>query len=267
MKKLLTILLAIALTFIVSGCADKKYYDKSINVIFYSGKNASTVETLKNLEPNSKIQKPVDPTRPGYEFIGWYKEATYKNPWDFNVDKVGNESITLFAKWNAIEYKITYILNGGNPLTGTYPTTFTLDNASLTIFPSSVRQTGYSFAGWYLYDWKNAEGVIQTKPGDNGINNVPAGTTHDLVVYAHWKAIESVIVFDVNFPEAEGKPTAPKSLTMTYGEVIKFVQLVSEKYNFIGWNSKADGTGDFFVNGNLYTRTQKTTVYAIWEKK
>lgn len=265
MKKILKLLLVLMLTIFVSACSDQKYYDTSINVNFYSGKNASVVPSLKNLEANTKIQKPADPTRPGYHFEGWYKEASYKNEWNFEVDTVGTHSITLFAKWETIEYKITYVLNGGNPLTGNYPTSFNLNTASTTIFPSNVRQTGYNFVGWYLYDWKNAEGVIQTKPGDFGINMVPEGTTNDIVLYAHWKAIESVIVFNINFP-GENKPTAPKSITLTYGNVINFPTLTAEGYNFLGWNSKADGSGDYYENGKLFTRTQNTTVYAIWEK-
>lgn len=47
---------------------------------------------------NNKIAKPADPTRTGYTFGGWHKEAECTNAWSFDTDVV-TESITLYAKW------------------------------------------------------------------------------------------------------------------------------------------------------------------------
>ena len=42
--------------------------------------------------------EPVAPIRAGFIFKGWYKEATFVNPWNFTTNTVtGN--ITLFARW------------------------------------------------------------------------------------------------------------------------------------------------------------------------
>lgn len=266
MKKVFKVLFIMIFVVFISACSDKKFYDTSINVDFYTGTNGTIVPKQENLEANSKLVEPVEPTRPGYDFDGWYKEVTYKNEWNFAVDLMGTHSITLFAKWIAVDYTITYVLNGGEPLTGSYPTTYNLNNARLTVFPTTVRQTGYAFVGWYLYDWKNAEGKIMTKPGDFGYNSVPTGKTENLTLYAHWKAIESVISFNINFPEPTGAPAAPKSFTISYGSIIAFTIPTAEGYTFKGWNSKANGSGDYYINGELYTRTQNLTVYAIWEK-
>jgi len=266
MKKIFQISLLVIFVLLVSACSDRKFYDDKINVIFYSGKNATPVETIYGLEPYSKISKPDDPTRVGFDFVGWYIEASYKTEWDFDTDNVGDRSFTLFAKWDAIEYTITYVLNGGAPLTGNYPQVFSLATANLISLPANVKQTGYTFVGWFLYDWKNEQGVIQTKPGDRGHTRIPAGMAQDLVLYAHWKAIDSVVSFEINFPSEEGAPVAPDSVTVIYGTIISFVQPEAEGYNFLGWNTKADGTGDYLINGTLFTRTQRTKLYAIWEK-
>ena len=45
-----------------------------------------------------KITKPADPTRSGYNFGGWYKDAGCSKAWDFENDAV-TASITLYAKW------------------------------------------------------------------------------------------------------------------------------------------------------------------------
>ena len=44
------------------------------------------------------IPRPTDPTAEGYRFAGWYKDAAYTEPWDFDNDTV-QESLTLYAKW------------------------------------------------------------------------------------------------------------------------------------------------------------------------
>ena len=52
------------------------------------------------------ISAPDDPTREGYVFDGWYKQSTYNDQWDFNIDKVV-EDTTLYAKWSKL-YSITF---------------------------------------------------------------------------------------------------------------------------------------------------------------
>ncbi|MDR1033942.1 MAG: InlB B-repeat-containing protein [Bifidobacteriaceae bacterium] len=47
---------------------------------------------------DSKVSRPVDPERPGYAFVGWYKDTSFNTPWDFDNDAIqGNTSI--HAKW------------------------------------------------------------------------------------------------------------------------------------------------------------------------
>jgi uncharacterized repeat protein (TIGR02543 family) len=59
---------------------------------------------------------PTAPTKSGYTFEGWYKEATLTNAWDFETDTV-TEDITLYAKWEMISETtegLSYTLNSGN---------------------------------------------------------------------------------------------------------------------------------------------------------
>lgn len=38
-------------------------------------------------------------------------------------------------------------------------------------------------------------------------------------------------------------------------------------YEFIGWNTKKDGTGDMYEAGSRYEGEKTLTMYATWEKK
>lgn len=68
-----------------------------INVTFNS--NGGSAVALKAVNSNSTVAKPVNPTRKGFVFVGWYKDSTLKTAWNFTTDKV-TAPTTLYAKWS-----------------------------------------------------------------------------------------------------------------------------------------------------------------------
>lgn len=46
---------------------------------------------------NGKLERPANPTRPGYVFDGWYYDANYNDEVSFPVDIT--QDLTLYAKW------------------------------------------------------------------------------------------------------------------------------------------------------------------------
>jgi uncharacterized repeat protein (TIGR02543 family) len=69
--------------------------------VTYDSQGGSDVssQTIKN--GDAIITIPVAPTKDGYTFAGWYKEADCMNAWVFSSDKV-TSNVTLFAKWTAV---------------------------------------------------------------------------------------------------------------------------------------------------------------------
>ena len=88
---------------------------------------------ILEVTPNGKVTltPPATPLRTGYTFGGWFADAERTTQWDFN-STVGGESFTLYAKWTAIVYVITYYLNGGvnHP---DNPATYTVEDADITL--------------------------------------------------------------------------------------------------------------------------------------
>lgn len=54
------------------------------------------------VDDGGKVTKPADPTRGGYTFGGWYREAACTTLWDFDNDTVTADT-TLYAKWEKDE--------------------------------------------------------------------------------------------------------------------------------------------------------------------
>ena len=75
---------------VVIGVA-KKY------TVTYNTNGGSEVSSATVSEGN-KLTAPEAPTKAGYTFHGWYKDAAFTNSWNFGADTVtGN--MTLYAKW------------------------------------------------------------------------------------------------------------------------------------------------------------------------
>jgi uncharacterized repeat protein (TIGR02543 family) len=68
--------------------------------VTFDSQGGSSVTALTNVIDGSAIAEPTAPTRAGFVFGGWYKEAACVNAWNFATDTV-TANITLYAKWTA----------------------------------------------------------------------------------------------------------------------------------------------------------------------
>ena len=141
---------------------------------------------------------------PGYTFGGWDKADG--TAWDYASDKV-TDNITLYAKWAANTYTITFDTAGGSeiaPITQDYGTVITA--------PEAPTREGYTFIGW-------DKEIPTTMPAEN------------MTVTAQWEINQYTITFDTN----GGSEIAP--ITQDYGTVITAPEAPErEGYTFIGWD-------------------------------
>ena len=151
------------------------------------------------------------------------------------------------------KYTVTYNLNGA---TGTAPDSQTkYYGTTLTLQPSTKNpsRTGYIFRNWNT----KADGSgISYSPGASYTSN--ANTT----LYAQW----TVITYKVSY-NANGGSGAPSDQTKTYDVNLTLINREPNRpnYNFVHWNTKADGSGISYSPGASYTSNANTTLYAQWE--
>lgn len=69
---------------------------EGITVTFSIGTSTPYATTI--VRSGSKLIAPENPTKTGYTFNAWYKEANCRTAWDFDTDTV-TENISLYAKW------------------------------------------------------------------------------------------------------------------------------------------------------------------------
>lgn len=125
-NRIITFLFLFILPVFLVSCSEEENFDGKTKVVFeleggiYQNCK-STITHYYDFEENTNnlIKEPTklsnaEITKSGYNLEGWYTEknvvsgnTTYSNKWDFETDKVTNEGITLYAKWDK-NIKYTY---------------------------------------------------------------------------------------------------------------------------------------------------------------
>ena len=147
---------------------------------------------------------------PGCTFGGWNKADG--TAWDYASDKV-TDNITLYAKWAANTYTITFDTAGGSEIA-----TITQDYGTVITAPEAPTREGYTFTGW-------DREIPTTMPAEN------------MTVTAQWKINRYTITFDT----AGGSEIAP--ITQDYGTHITApADPTREGYTFTGWDMEIPTT-------------------------
>lgn len=66
--------------------------------VTFDSAGGSAVEQITDVAPGSTISEPVQPTKDGYYFEGWYRDEAHTEKWDFSSDTVTGD-LTLHARW------------------------------------------------------------------------------------------------------------------------------------------------------------------------
>ena len=123
-----------------------------------------TIEHGKLIETD----KLTIPTVEGYTFDGWYTDDTYSTKFDFNQPIKRNT--TVYAKWTAKDYEVSFVTEHGNA-----PTSQNVTYNGTADDPGKLKAEGYTFDGWYADEDRTIEFDFSTP------------ITGDTKVYAKWE--------------------------------------------------------------------------------
>ncbi len=148
--------------------------------VTFEANGGTPVPAQQTLDYGSKVTKPDDPSKTGYTFGGWYKDAEFTDDWDFDNDTVPAENITLYAKWTVKQYTVTFDSQGGS----TVPSQ-TINYGGKVTKPTDPTKAGYTFGGWY-------KEVACTNQWDFDNDTV----TDNITLYAQWSQDIYTVTFD-----------------------------------------------------------------------
>jgi uncharacterized repeat protein (TIGR02543 family) len=183
------------------------------------------------------------PTRPGYTFTGWTDQSSNSiaagSTFTVNIN-----SYLLYAGWQAINYSVTYVPNGGN----TTPTQTALRYGDTFALAAAPTRTGYIFAGW-------SDGSNSFGPGANySVGLSPITLT------AQWTPRTYTVSFDWNGGIGSSVATQNYTVGNTGLTLPGVTNQVKDGFQFGGWAATIGGD----AVATPYVATANTTLYAIW---
>ena len=164
-----TIVKGIESSIVVNISNELKLYDKV--VVTYSLNGEEKEEVVKY---DTQLSKPDDPVKEGYNFVGWYINGE-----EYNFDSPVKKDTKIEAKYELINYNISYYLEGGE--LSDKVTEYNIETESFDL--KNPTKEGYTFAGW---TGSNGES-LQTKV------TIEKGSIGDKSFTAHYSANEDTI--------------------------------------------------------------------------
>ena len=143
------------------------------NITYELNGGTNAAENPETFSIESGVITFREPTKNGYIFEGWYRDASCTRP----ISMIGYnvfENITIYAKWEIKTYNIKYELNGGTNAEAN-PDTFSAESGVITL--AKPTKAGWAFIGWY----SDPEFVNPVTEID------PTTVATDISVYAKWE--------------------------------------------------------------------------------
>ncbi len=156
-----------------------------------NGKKAHTVENAFDYETKYTLlgEDKLNLEYEGYKFDGWYMQSD-PSKIITEIAKNTKGDVTVYAKWQIIEYDIIYNANGGifdgEGATITKDKVHTVEDKHAIDKNLIPTRDGYLFAGWY----KDAQA---TQPVGDTVNYLPSNKTEtSITIYAGWTKVYKI---------------------------------------------------------------------------
>ena len=192
----------------------------------------------------------ADPARLGYTFKGWYSDSGFSSKVT-TINTNNPKNITLYAKWEIINYTITYVLNGGTN-NSSNPESYTVE--SINVAFADPTKTGYGFGGWYSDSGFNTKVTI-----------IDTSDPRNIYLYAKWEAVTTepetyTVTYFLN--GGTNNVSNPSAFETNSGN-ITLADPTRKGFAFRGWYSDPGATTKVtIINTN---NPKDITLYARWE--
>ncbi len=204
-------------------------------------------EDAKNSNPDSyNIEREnlvlSAPSLSGYTFEGWYEG-------DKKITQISEGSMgdrTIKAKFTPVEYRVTYVLNGGTAPSRN-PSAYTIESPDLSL--NSPTRAGYDFDGWY-------------DNNGNKVSKIFTGSIGTLKLTAQWKPTKYTIAYNAGTNAENSNPTY---YTVESGKLTLSAPTLAG-YTFNGWydgNTKVTEIAAGSTGNRTLTARWKLTPYTI----
>ncbi|MCM1225643.1 MAG: InlB B-repeat-containing protein, partial [Lachnospiraceae bacterium] len=245
-------------TIYIVAKASSKTFTLNYNANGGSGAPSTQTATGTGSSYSFKVSN-TQPTRTGYEFLGWSTSSTATTPSYYGGSTISvSSSTTLYAVWKqkTNTFTLNYDANGGSGAPSTQTATSTGSSHNFTVSYTTPSRSGYDFLGWST----SSTATTPSYYGGDSIN--VTGTT---TLYAVWKekAKEKVVLTYMDRGIQYDQVTCDKGTTVTIVDCTN----TRDGYDFKGWSASSEAKDAEYEVGDGFTLNANAILYAVWEKR
>ncbi|MDD2493230.1 MAG: InlB B-repeat-containing protein, partial [Bacilli bacterium] len=223
-----------------------KWTINQYTISFNSNGGSTVIEIAQDY--NTIVIEPTNPTKKGYDFVGWYSDSSFTTPYTFTI--MPAENITVYAKWTINQdYRV---LTAAGVKAAELNTSLLIQGTVMIICKSAGFWVADETGAVYVY---GATGDVQ--PGD-----IVSVTGSKTIYYTLVKIENPGITID-----EEGDGTYPYADVATVGtvdDIFAFESTDQEKYGkvmTIEGTIVDDPTGDYTYAIQDFKSGKAVTVY------
>ena len=193
-------------------------------------------------------------TKSGWSFAGWATTPGGSVVYADGAPYVmGSANATLYAKWTANNYSITFDKNDASA-TGSMSSQTIACGSSANLATNAFAKTGWTFAGWATISGGSVAYA------DQGSYTMGPGNA---TLYAKWTANNYSITFDKNDAGATGSMSAQ---TIACGSSANLTANAFAKagWTFAGWATTSGGSVAYANQASYTMGAGNVTLYAKW---
>lgn len=231
-KTIILVLVVLVLTLALVACKEESF---SYTLTFDT--NGGNDIAQITYDGSADIVLPT-PEKLGYDFANWCSDENLQN--SFNQKSISQDT-TIYAKWTAKNYIISYITNGGDAIANTQHA------FGSAINPPAAEKEGFAFGGWYIDE-------ELSQPFESA--NMPA---ENITLYSGWN-----LLYNISYVLDGGENNAQNPAQYTQvTENITLAAPTKQHYDFKGWFAEA--TYNTQVTSIQTGSTGNRTLYAKWD--
>ncbi|NCB66879.1 MAG: hypothetical protein EOM48_12040, partial [Bacilli bacterium] len=212
-------------------------YAKWVSTVTFDGQDATAeadpaARTVTNTTGTDTVGSlPVAPVKTGYTFGGWFTHINGGGT-EFTAGTEVNGNLTVYAKWTANSYTVTFNTQDGEGGSASVDATY----GSAMPTATEPSRTGYTFGGYYDGTGGTGKQYYSAAMASTSNWDKAAATT----LYAKWTANS----YTVSFDSQEGSTPDPTTKEVYYDQAYGTLPTVTKPDLVLdGWYTAADGAG------------------------
>lgn len=141
-------------------------------------------------------------------------------------------------------------------------------------YPAAPGTVNIPWYGWFVDGEEDAAGDIVNRytnrntgklvSATNGNLDILTGDTEDVGIKAIWYGL--LLAYDANYPGTTERRYDAQGYVSGADATVADNMFARAGYRFVGWNTKADGSGTAYAKGAALTMDKSQVLYAQWER-